>query len=1450
MAASGVGQFSINVKSNLKDFYGELTKAQKSMKELTEKRYQLNIDSKQLDQLRDKSQRIAAEMRELRQQKNEIKIGSKQVENAEQEIENINKKLVSLNRQKLEVDAEIQPIRTANTELYKVEQEIDRINNTKVDIKFSDSIKNVGNSLNTAGDAILKKFNPLTSKLNQMFGFGLINKGIDSVTGMITGSLDGAINRVDTLNNATNTFKNMKFDDVSINKVFGKGGSLSTAIEGLPTTLNDATSNVQLLASTTKDLDLSRDIFKAVNDGVLSFGGNADNVNSIITQLTKSFASGKIQGDAFNSMLNGKMGPVLVEIADRMNITLGELQDGLSKGTISIEDFQKALIDVDMNGSESLASLESSVKDATKGLKTSIANMRTAVGRGVASMIESFDKVLEDSGLGGISGVFGKIGKTIENALGSVAKSIEDNQDTILKFFSTVSNAAINAFKAISKIDFGAFFKGLGSGLGALVKDAKFVGKIIGNIFDFIKPLFGFLGNNKEEMLGKLIPRIFELGIALKVVGTSLKAFGAVSGILGKFKIPKIPGFGKSGKGGDLPLKSVGLEDLKSLGLKLAAVAGLSANVFLAAKALQEVNNIDGDFGELQKKLFSIAETIIIMQGLTVAVNSINKSAGTTALKGFVTIAAIAGEIYLLAKALQEVNNISDDFGGLQSKIFQIALVVTEIGGLAIAVGAIINTGFGAVALVSGLLAMMGIVGSVIILSKELKMLEKINLNQEKIVGNIKTIKESIKSLGTLAVGTPLGTYLKLNALVKDLVTIGILGEVIVIANELKLLEKITLNQEKIGNNINAIKSSLNTLGLLAVGTPVESFLKLGALVKNLITVGILGEVIIIANELKALEGIELDQKKIKANIETVNESLKIIKFDGTVAASFDKVSELLNGLLDSLLVSKMIDVAKEIEKLQNVGINEKEATKKIKAIQKVLGDLDSGGFWENIGKTFKKGSKVNEIEISKQLIRKLVEVSKELESLQNTNVNDGLVSKKIEAINKALSSVTKDLPKNEVFFAKTLIDNLNQSKVIIQKIVEISREIESLQEINIDKSSDAFTKKIKIVNEVLTSIQENSQIVDTSYAKTITEGLEKSKEIIQKLAEVAKGLEPLQNVEINQKKITDAVSSIQEATTAVLDRDFILSINGLPSKLIGNLKEYNEVLGEVAKISSVLKKLEGENLDQEKITAEITVIKNAIESISNIASRDIASNLMGMAEALERIVNELTRNFPPQFNKLGKLLADKMNAGFKEKLNFKKIVDEKLNAVTTDGAKSIGQRIARGINSGFSDTLNLGKTVSDSIQEALDKDYSTTVTVHTKTDEGGTSTKKASSNTSKSNKITPAFKLPSTVVMASGGRVVTDSVLQDSPEKPLLNNGEYVIPKKIVDALGVPFFDKLRSGSISRTFAGLAQSVSNTTSSVVNNNVYNTTNNQSTNVYSSGKRDWTSRANRRFRTV
>ncbi|MGM0341670.1 tape measure protein [Enterococcus sp. AZ007] len=1240
MAASGVGQFSINVKSNLKDFYGELNKSYKTMKELTDKKHALQIDSAQLDKLRDKSQRIAAEMKELRQQKTEIKLGMKEVENVDQELGKIDKKIASLNRQKLEVDAEIQPIRTANVEIHKIDQEIDRINSKKIDFKVSDSLKTIGNTMNGLGDTILSKFNPLTSKLNQMFGFGLITRGIDTVSGMITGSLDSALNRVDTLNNATNTFKNMKFDDASINKVFGKGGTLSTAIDGLPTTLNDATSNVQLLASTTKDLDLSRDIFKAVNDGVLSFGGNADNVNSIVTQLTKSFASGKIQGEVFNSMLDGKMGPVLVEISKRMGYTMEELQKGLSEGKISVKEFQDALIDVDVNGSDSLSSLENSVKDATKGLNTSIANMKTAVGRGVADIIESLDKVLNDSGFGGFSGVFGKIGSTIEEGLGFIASSLEKNKDKISQFIETIIEKFNWAVQIIKKFDFEAFFSGLGKGLKGLKDDGATVLQILKPLFDVISKGLG--NKNTPEMLGKLIPRLLELGIALKVVGTATKGLGFVTGILGKLKIPKIPSFGNKGKDSGLPLKSIGVEDLKSLGLKMLTIAGISANIFLAAKALQEVQKV-GDLKGLQPKLLAIAEAIVGMGAITVAVAFIAEKKPDMIISGLATIAGISANIWLAAKALQQVGKIDPDFASIQSKIGQIALSITEIGVLALAVGALMSTGIGAGFLAAGLLAILGIAGTMLLTAKALASIGTMELDSGKIKSSIETIRVAIADIAMLGFD----------------------------------------------------------------GNPFE---KIAELINSFIELGIVASVVGIGNQLVSLQSLELDNEIIKAKVRTIKESLvefSMFGFDGLV---FEKLGELLNSFMSLGIVGNIVGIGDELLKIQKIELEDEQVRNNVQTIKACLTDISDFGF-------------------------------------------DGSIFDKIgEFINSFISDG------------------------IVGNILKIGEELEKIQKLKLDE--EKVEKKVKIIKDLIKAVSSGSLI--------------------------------------------DAIK--------VFESGVVTSAALLPILAI---------FIELKKIGDVLVKIQSLGLTEESLQEQIQIIKNAIESISSFATDDIVNNLNGMSLALDGILFKLTQKFPTEFNKLGELLADKLNKGFKKKLNLQAALSEEINNLQTDGANTAGAKIAEAINSGLSNNLNIGDTIRESIRSALEEKYSTKIDVEVAT----TETKKAS---------TDSKKKKSTTTKASGGLIAVKSgyqaMIQDSPEKPLLENGEYVIPKKIVSALGMPFLEKLRSGQISRTFAGLAQSVSHTTSSVVNNTYNNDNSTNNMNFYSSGNEDRVLKANRRLR--
>ncbi|WP_430598261.1 tape measure protein [Enterococcus sp. AZ177] len=1185
MAASGVGQFSINVKSNLKDFYGELSRSKKTMDQLVTKKYQLEIDSKQLNELRDKAQRIAGEMRELRQQKTEIKLGIKEVENADAEIKNLDKRLASLNRQKLAVEADIQPIRTANAELYKVENEIDRINAKKVKIDVSESIKNVGNSVNKMGDGILKAFNPLTSKLNQMLGFGLVNNLVGKGLNMISSSVDGAISRVDTLNNYTKVMSNLNISQEEADKSRQR---LVSGLEGLPTTLDKGVAAVQRFTSGNSDIQKSTEMFLALNNALLAGGADQNIQASALEQISQAYSKGKPDMVEWRSLLTA-MPAQVAQVAQSFGVSSDELGESLRNGDRSMDEFMQRIIEMNTTGADGFKSFTEQAKNAVDGVQTGVSRMNTAVTRGVAKIITTVDEIGKSRGLGGISDMLGKIGSFFEKGLGSIADTIVKNQDAIFGFIdSTV--------KFLSSFDYDSFFKGLVSGM-------KEMGDIAKSVFNFTKPLFSLLGNGDvAEGLGKLIPRMLLFGGALKVAGLGLKVFGVgskgiggVFSILSKFKGFKIPSFNfGEGKGKfTTPFQNISVEQLKSIGLKLGIIAGLSANVYLAAKAIQEVTkieNMDGIYG----KLASIAVAVTGMGLITIAVDKVSKLAGTSMLTGLLAIAAIAGEIYLMTLSLEKLSNVDIEFVDIQKKIGTIALVIGEMALLSGVIGAVMGTGIGAAAITVGIVTVVALAGELMLLAETMKQIdEKVPSdfgNVDRKISNVIStlsmiVKSQLSSLTTLfdsiVTGFTTGSIIKT------------LDNIIVISDKLKELntEGSAINSQKTNKIISSIKSTLDNLSLeggfwSSVGQAFKR--KADSAVYNN-AIDSLDKIILLSGRVKTLEDILLNSEKVQKNINAIQKILPLIDVKNFSDNTFNPVKPKFVDSIDTTIyyIIKLFGRIKDLEtmsiditKAQNNIVNVKGFARMLKADK-----------WEELNDGLVNKNLLKNLE---EAIYLLSNVNKQMnvfiESIpENGKAQDALIN--IRGSLRMLKSEKWDEFKDGYVTSNLLMD-----------VVETLKTLGLINKSLFDISNNSV--ETGVIQEIIVNIKGALRMLKLSNWGEFSEGfvdknlIEPSIESLKVILDLSEKLYDLSNIGLEIGKAQNVIVNLKGAMRMLKAESWIEYQSGFVDRNF--LEPLTLSLDVIEEIGQKLKVLAGMELDPGKANDTLAALRGVLRMLVN----------------------------------------------------------------------------------------------------------------------------------------------------------------------------------------------------------------------------------------------------------
>lgn len=269
------------------------------------------------------------------------------------------------------------------------------------------------NSLKTSTSSAFSQIKNIVTALG-------IDKLISATFNVLNNSIDGAISRLDTLNNYPKVMSNLGIASEDAKKSIQK---MSDKLSGLPTTLDQGALAVQRFTSKNNDVNKSTDYFLALNNALLAGGASADIQSTALEQLSQSYAKGKPDMVEWRSIQTA-MPAQLNQVAQSFGMTSDQLGEALRNGKISMDDFMDKIVELNENGTGEFQSFEEQARNSTGGIATSITVAKTQVVKGVADIISKIDELLKENGLGGISEIISNIGKKAKEVLDWVAEKL------------------------------------------------------------------------------------------------------------------------------------------------------------------------------------------------------------------------------------------------------------------------------------------------------------------------------------------------------------------------------------------------------------------------------------------------------------------------------------------------------------------------------------------------------------------------------------------------------------------------------------------------------------------------------------------------------------------------------------------------------------------------------------------------------------------------------------------------------------------------------------------------------------------------------------------------------------------------------------------------------------------------------------------------------------------
>ena len=1174
----------------------------------------------------------------------------------------------------VKVDADTRSITKVSSDLnglkgktFKVNADLSHLNKAKKDLDDIDNKVNKNRTVRIQGDtsgltAISNALDRISSKVLALSARGALNigKSFAKDAGELYDAQNEFVNNMRSLDNPlsdkeiNSTLKNLskygaqtKYNVAELTNLAGalKGAGFDKDFGGFDN-LTKNLANISALASSPSNA-----------------------LKRVSTQIKQMSLDGKVLSRDWNPIRDAIGGTATQKVVQKFKDEYGfdNLADAMKEGKVLGKDFIKVLNEVGQDP----ALLKAATN--TKTLKSAWENMRESLTVGLVGT--PFEP--------------GALTPAIDGLV-KLMNTVSENGDVIQNFVSKGVDKAMSLFKEMfgefdfkqGLKDFVTYLAPVGKGIELL---AKGFAKINAN------------GKNTGKILGGIITASAGWLVVSKMA-RSVRALSSTLGLLKNFKNPFSRG-GSSGSGGASGGSTSLLGGLtKSLGdsAKMLAFAG---SIKLIASAFKDISNTDMDFTEATVKVGTMLTMVSAMAGYAVVLGKIlqRKELGKDLLIGATAIAGVVTGMLLMAKTMEQLNNVKFDTGKVYGTVLAMNGLVVIVGLIATTIGALMvaTEGIGALALGAGLLSMLAISGTMVVVAKAMESVAKTVARINKVkLPNAGTFGKKMVNFTALVTEMSLASSFSGNisalALLPSIFgTISNLAQAIQIESIINLVNKLNKLQGSMKNvpdkskfkdtikklkNMTELINELSSVSGGGIKNPVDALKSIGNTFSNIVkglevnsitdNISKVANLIATLSQLNMPEDLSALKTKLKniANIQkTLNSAFADIQFgdSGGISNPFIHGLNALSSFFDGFETGNNIKVFNKVSKfvkdIQDLELPD-DVSSLVTQIRKI------GLIHQQLNQAFSTFS-LGTISVSYPILNAINALGTFFDSLATSNL--------ISTVKK-LTQFIQDINEVEVPSDTSAID---------EKISNLTNVMNSLKKLGNDSWLDSINFISKGL-EALTSKLDGASL-DAKF-KSFTKLIDFVKKISDLKLDDA-GLEAIETKLENLKKTLQTVSKFKVDTPPDIKDDVLKGYENF-KKLTDKIKGITDSLNNIP-----------DGLD---ISTKIESVKNALSKISELATldifgkdtpfnKDVTSNIKSVTEFTSKLssiassLNEINSiedlsGIPAKIEQLRQALQSITQAGenggslmsmfdaFKGKSDYGKLAEEASNMINS----------------------------------------------------------------------------------------------------------------------------------------------------------------------------------------